>query len=94
MAGHRAHDRFGKSVGLPGSADQHSGMRVRYHVNQADPVWRVERPPRNAIGLLGERRLERLQAGHALQQETGAIDQIKILQRAFFAQTGFDHRAQ
>ena len=95
MLGHRAHDGLAKTraacpdvpistVGCALATTSASPIRLGASSAQCgDP-----------IAALRERRLERLQVGHALDQEALAVDQIKTAARLRFAQAGFDHGAQ
>ena len=53
-----------------------------------------QRPARQRVALLHERRLERLQARHAFDQQAVAIDQIEAAARLRLRQAGIDHGAK
>ena len=66
-------------------------MRVIYHIGKSDAGWCFKFPVDQAIAPLGEWLLKRLQSGHALDQQSAPVDQIKTAARFRHGQPGIDN---
>ena len=92
--GHHANYGFRESVRLSGRPDQHRRMRVGDHLGQSDPIGGWKLPGGDAIAVLCERRLKRLEPGHAFDQQAVAVDEIEPAAGFLLGKAGIDHGAK